>query len=91
MSLNYFNDLAQVEEAGRKKTAPAGWKPNQQEKHAVRDYAGEGGGGGGPSLPFRIKELQILPKALGATPAMGMAHPRNDGTNKCDCALFDPF
>eukprot|EP00404_Azadinium_spinosum_P057926 CAMPEP_0180743512 /NCGR_PEP_ID=MMETSP1038_2-20121128/27488_1 /TAXON_ID=632150 /ORGANISM="Azadinium spinosum, Strain 3D9" /LENGTH=67 /DNA_ID=CAMNT_0022776935 /DNA_START=92 /DNA_END=292 /DNA_ORIENTATION=- len=67
MSLNYFNDLAQFQDGSevpaKNKTAPVGWKPSQHEKRTVGDYAGEGGGGGGPSLPFRIKELQILPKA----------------------------
>eukprot|EP00411_Alexandrium_monilatum_P091206 CAMPEP_0175763318 /NCGR_PEP_ID=MMETSP0097-20121207/67683_1 /TAXON_ID=311494 /ORGANISM="Alexandrium monilatum, Strain CCMP3105" /LENGTH=156 /DNA_ID=CAMNT_0017073059 /DNA_START=6 /DNA_END=474 /DNA_ORIENTATION=+ len=69
--------------AGRK--PPTNWgaaraKSKFDEQAVVSDQAGPQGGaqggGAGPSLPFRIREVQMVPKALGSAPVFSIAKPQ---------------
>mmetsp|Transcript_20403 Transcript_20403/g.27493 ORF Transcript_20403/g.27493 Transcript_20403/m.27493 type:complete len:98 (+) Transcript_20403:2-295(+) len=77
-------DLAALDRAGTKKP-PASWgaaRANSrfQEAASVADEAGPQGGaqggGAGPSLPFRIREAHMCPKALGSMPIFSVAKPQ---------------
>mmetsp|Transcript_13021 Transcript_13021/g.40898 ORF Transcript_13021/g.40898 Transcript_13021/m.40898 type:complete len:117 (-) Transcript_13021:77-427(-) len=66
------DELGSLDRSARKKP-PVGWsasksQSNFEERRAARqaaDYAGPqgGDGGGGPALPFRIKESLLIPQA----------------------------
>mmetsp|Transcript_22982 Transcript_22982/g.54447 ORF Transcript_22982/g.54447 Transcript_22982/m.54447 type:complete len:102 (+) Transcript_22982:88-393(+) len=70
--------------AGRR--PPASWgaaraKSRFDEAACVADEAGPQGGGpqgggAGPSLPFRIREAHMCPKALGSMPIFSVAKPQ---------------
>mmetsp|Transcript_66393 Transcript_66393/g.149049 ORF Transcript_66393/g.149049 Transcript_66393/m.149049 type:complete len:99 (-) Transcript_66393:84-380(-) len=64
---------------------PAAWgaaksKSHFEEEKLVADAAGPQGGaqggGAGPSLPFRIREVQMVPQALGSKPIFSIAKPQ---------------
>mmetsp|Transcript_51871 Transcript_51871/g.124925 ORF Transcript_51871/g.124925 Transcript_51871/m.124925 type:complete len:99 (+) Transcript_51871:67-363(+) len=69
--------------SGRK--PPGSWgaaraKSKFDERAVVGDQAGPQGGaqggGAGPSLPFRIREAHMCPKALGSMPIFSVAKPQ---------------
>mmetsp|Transcript_6448 Transcript_6448/g.20721 ORF Transcript_6448/g.20721 Transcript_6448/m.20721 type:complete len:101 (+) Transcript_6448:57-359(+) len=67
------------------RSPPAAWgaaraKSRFEEQSLAADEAGPQGGaqggGAGPSLPFRIREVQMVPKAIGTTPIFSVAKPQ---------------
>mmetsp|Transcript_35387 Transcript_35387/g.110055 ORF Transcript_35387/g.110055 Transcript_35387/m.110055 type:complete len:101 (-) Transcript_35387:234-536(-) len=78
------SDLARFDRMALKKP-PAEWgaaraKSRFEDATYVGDEAGPQGGGGmaggGPSLPFRIREVQMVPKAIGTAPIFSIAKPQ---------------
>mmetsp|Transcript_115553 Transcript_115553/g.246933 ORF Transcript_115553/g.246933 Transcript_115553/m.246933 type:complete len:96 (+) Transcript_115553:105-392(+) len=81
---------------------PAGWTASKASTsynkfieskappEGIRDHGGEGGGGGGPSLPFRIIDWRTKPCPLGANMQYCMTRARTDGGNKIDVLEFEP-
>mmetsp|Transcript_57805 Transcript_57805/g.179337 ORF Transcript_57805/g.179337 Transcript_57805/m.179337 type:complete len:99 (+) Transcript_57805:82-378(+) len=70
---------------GPARKPPAGWgaarsKSRFEDEAHVAERAGPQGGGGmaggGPSLPFRIREVQMVPKAIGTAPIFSIAKPQ---------------
>eukprot|EP00414_Alexandrium_minutum_P005068 CAMPEP_0113823298 /NCGR_PEP_ID=MMETSP0328-20130328/2672_1 /TAXON_ID=39455 /ORGANISM="Alexandrium minutum" /LENGTH=100 /DNA_ID=CAMNT_0000791237 /DNA_START=88 /DNA_END=390 /DNA_ORIENTATION=- /assembly_acc=CAM_ASM_000350 len=77
-------DLSSLDREATRKP-PASWgaaRANSRfsETAVVADEAGPQGGaqggGAGPSLPFRIREVQMVPKAIGSTPIFSVAKPQ---------------
>eukprot|EP00441_Pelagodinium_beii_P018194 CAMPEP_0197663902 /NCGR_PEP_ID=MMETSP1338-20131121/58313_1 /TAXON_ID=43686 ORGANISM="Pelagodinium beii, Strain RCC1491" /NCGR_SAMPLE_ID=MMETSP1338 /ASSEMBLY_ACC=CAM_ASM_000754 /LENGTH=83 /DNA_ID=CAMNT_0043242431 /DNA_START=69 /DNA_END=317 /DNA_ORIENTATION=+ len=55
--------------------APAEWSAASRTSQVDRAAVGSAGGGsgGGPSLPFRIREVQLYPKSIGSDPVFSIA------------------
>eukprot|EP00408_Alexandrium_pacificum_P027464 CAMPEP_0171193238 /NCGR_PEP_ID=MMETSP0790-20130122/20277_1 /TAXON_ID=2925 /ORGANISM="Alexandrium catenella, Strain OF101" /LENGTH=99 /DNA_ID=CAMNT_0011658411 /DNA_START=69 /DNA_END=368 /DNA_ORIENTATION=+ len=68
---------------GATRRPPASWgaaRASSRLDEAAGDAAGPQGGaqagGAGPSLPFRIREVQMVPQALGSKPIFSIAKPQ---------------
>mmetsp|Transcript_2367 Transcript_2367/g.5308 ORF Transcript_2367/g.5308 Transcript_2367/m.5308 type:complete len:101 (-) Transcript_2367:160-462(-) len=77
-------ELSQLDRSSGRKP-PVEWgaaraKSRFEEQAATADEAGPQGGaqggGAGPSLPFRIREVQMVPQALGSKPIFSIAKPQ---------------
>eukprot|EP00416_Gambierdiscus_australes_P032429 CAMPEP_0171091710 /NCGR_PEP_ID=MMETSP0766_2-20121228/34977_1 /TAXON_ID=439317 /ORGANISM="Gambierdiscus australes, Strain CAWD 149" /LENGTH=97 /DNA_ID=CAMNT_0011549859 /DNA_START=57 /DNA_END=350 /DNA_ORIENTATION=- len=77
--------LSQFDRSAQKKP-PTTWgaaraKSTFESAARVADAAGpqggaQGAGGAGPSLPFRIREVQMMPHSMGTKPIFSIAKPQ---------------